>query len=238
MVIILIKRRYIIFSCFLVCFMLLGVLILTHPENTEASITGAFTKTIVLDAGHGYPDGGAEGSTKVTEEAINLDVTRRLQKLLEKSGISVILTRADENGIFDDDLETIRKKKVSDMKNREKIINSSGADCFISIHMNKFTDSKYSGPQVFYNSTFDDGKLLAQSIQKELITELKPKMEREIKKSDKNIYLLKNSKIPAVLIECGFLSNPEEEKLLLTDEYKERVAWAIYKGIISHFNIN
>lgn len=238
MVIILIKRKYIIFSCFLVFFMLLGVLLLTHPENTEVSITGSFTKTVVLDAGHGYPDGGAEGTTKVTEEAINLDVTKKLQKLLEKSGISVILTRADENGIFDEGLKTIRKKKVSDMKNREKIINSSGADYFISIHMNKFTDSKYSGPQVFYNSDFDEGKLLAESIQKELIAELKPKMEREIKKSDKNIYLLKNSNIPAVLIECGFLSNPQEEKLLLTEEYKEKIAWAIYKGIISNFQMN
>ncbi len=236
--IIFIKRRHIIASVLVFIFFVITGLILLFPENIAVSTPGAYRKTIVLDAGHGYPDGGAEGSGKVTEEELNLEVTLKLQELLEKSGINVILTRADVNGIFDEGLSTIRKKKVSDMKNREKIINSSEADFFISIHMNKFTDSKYSGPQVFYSAAFDEAKTLAESIQKELIFELKPKMEREIKKADSNIYLLKNSKIPAVLVECGFLSNPQEEKLLLTEEYRETVAWAIYKGIITQFQMN
>ena len=104
--------------------------------------------------------------------------------------------------------------------------------------MNKFTDSKYSGPQVFYSSTFDESKIISEYIQKELIKELKPEMEREIKKADSEIYLLKKAEIPAVLVECGFLSNPKEEKLLLKDDYKKKVAWAIYKGLITYFSEN
>jgi len=213
-------------------------LLMRQSDFVPVSALPCYGKTIVLDAGHGLPDGGAVGKSGTEEESLNLSVTLYLQEYLEKSGVDVILTRADENGIFDKDKNNIKNKKVSDMHNREKIMNESDADIFLSIHMNKFTESKYSGPQVFYSASHEEGKIMAEIIQKELIHELKPKMEREVKKADSGIYLLKKAKIPAVLVECGFLSNPEEEKLLLSDDYKKRIAWAIYKGIITYYSEN
>lgn len=234
-----IKKRYFIF---IVSFMILSVIglgvISFKTASVTTSATGRVTKTIILDAGHGEPDGGAVGLSGVTEADLNLEVAKNLQKLLKKDRFNVIMTRTDEKGIFDESLNTIKKKKVSDMHNREKIMNSSGGDIFLSIHMNKFTDSKYSGPQVFYSPTLPQSENIADRIQKELISQLEPEMEREIKKADNSIYLLKQAQIPAVLVECGFLSNIKEEKLLSSDEYQEKIAKAIYKGITAYFQNN
>lgn len=236
MIVILKKQNFIIIICILIITVMCAGLLLKNNTDTSVNALPYLGKTVVLDAGHGYPDGGAVGLSGTEEDALNLEVTLFLQGFLEKSGINVILTRADENGIFDENKGNIKNKKLSDMKNREKIMNESGADIFVSIHMNKFTDSKYSGPQVFYSANLEEGKLLAETVQKELIAELKPKMEREIKKAGSGIYLLKNAELPAVLVECGFLSNPDEERLLKTAEYRKRTAWAIYKGIITYFS--
>ena len=130
----------------------------------------------------------------------------------------------------------IKSKKYSDMKNREKIIVESEADAFVSIHMNKFTDSKYSGPQVFYGRHNEKSELLAKNVQESLIDRLNPPSVREIKKADRNIYLLEHAKIPAILAECGFLSNEEEQKKLISDNYQTKVAWSIYCGILKYFN--
>ena len=146
------------------------------------------------------------------------------------------MTRADEQGIYDSD-GTIRNKKRSDMSNREKLMNDSDADVFLSIHMNKFTDSKYSGPQVFYSSNKEESKELAQILQEELIAVLNPESQREIKKATNDIYLLKKAKVPAVLVECGFLSNAKEEEKLKDEEYQKEVAWAIYCSIIKYFSL-
>ena len=229
------QNLFLLIILIIISLMCAGLLFKKTPPAKTTSLP-FLGKTIVLDAGHGKPDGGAVGNSGTEEDALNLEVTLFLQKFLEKSGINVVLTRADENGIFDEDAKSIKQKKVSDMHNREKIMNESGADVFLSIHMNKFTEAKYSGPQVFYSSQFEEARALAEIIQKELISELHPKMEREIKKADSGIYLLKNAEIPAVLVECGFLSNPEEEKLLKTEKYKESIAWAIYKGIVTYFS--
>lgn len=192
-------------------------------------------RTIIVDAGHGSPDGGAVGTSGVLEKDLNLSVAKALQNFLESGGTQVILTRSDDNGIYDVS-GSIKNKKVSDIKNREKLMQESDADAFISIHMNKFPQKQYSGPQVFYSVNDDDSKILAECVQKNMITVLAPKSERETKEAYDSIYLLKNATVPAILIECGFLSNDEEEKKLTEEKYQKQIAWAIYCGIIQYFD--
>ena len=200
------------------------------PVET-AAVPGYGTK-ILVDAGHGEPDGGAEGKSGVLEKDLNLAVARFLQGYLEQSGAEVMMTRTEDSGIFDGDSQSIRQKKRSDLTNREKMMEESEAELFISIHMNKFSDPKYSGPQVFYSRQSPDSEPLAKAVQKELVSVLNPAEERAVKPAGKDIYLLSRAKIPAVLVECGFLSNPAEEQLLLTEDYQKKTAWAIYCGIL------
>ena len=192
-------------------------------------------RTIIIDAGHGAPDGGAVGQSGVLEKDLNLAVAEALQKFLEAGGTHVILTRSDDNGIYDTS-GSIKSKKVSDIKNREKLMQESNADAFISIHMNKFPQKQYSGPQVFYSVNDEDSKKLAECVQHNMISALSPVSEREIKEAYDSIYLLKNATIPAILIECGFLSNDIEEKKLLDKNYQKQIAWSIYCGIIQYFD--
>ena len=191
-------------------------------------------KTIVIDAGHGKPDEGAESSTGTTEAAINLKIALKLQNLLEQSGTTVILTRSDENAIYDIDSKTLKQKKISDIHNRVKIGNESSADIFVSIHLNKIPESKYDGWQTFYKEGSSEGQKLAVSIQNNLNQTIQKENNRIAKTID-NIYIIKHVEIPITIVECGFLSNPEEEKQLLDDEYQDKLAWGIYNGIIEYF---
>ena len=158
----------------------------------------------------------------------------KLQKLLEASNCTVILTRSDENGIYETTAETIREQKVSDMKNRVDIANNSNAEIFVSIHMNKLEQSQYSGWQTFYKNNDDTSKEIAENIQTSLNYFIKKENSRTIK-SISGIYLTKNVEIPLVIVECGFLSNAEENKLLQTDSYQNELAWSIYIGIMDYF---
>lgn len=191
-------------------------------------------KVIVLDAGHGSPDGGAESANGVHEDDINLAITLKVQNLLEQSGATVILTRSDENGIYDLDKKTLREKKVSDIQNRVKIGNESSADIFISIHLNKIPQSQYWGWQTFYRKEDAESKKIADSIQNSLKTTIQRENDRVALGID-NIYIVKNVNIPIGIVECGFLSNPEEEQLLQQDEYQDKLAWGIYTGIMDYF---
>ena len=191
-------------------------------------------KTIVIDAGHGKPDEGAESRSGTTEAETNLKIALKLQNLLEQSGCSVILTRSDENGIYDIDSKTLRQKKISDIRNRVKIGNESFANAFVSIHLNKIPQQQYDGWQTFYNDQNSEGQKLAVSIQKNLNDAIQRENNR-VAKSIENIYIVKHVEIPMTIVECGFLSNPEEEKMLLDDEYQNKLAWGIYNGIIDYF---
>lgn len=193
------------------------------------------SKIVIVDAGHGAPDGGAIGSAGIPEKDLNLAVAKKLQQFLEQGGTNVLLTRSDDNGIYDIS-QSIKSKKKTDMINREKIMDESGADAFISIHMNKFSDSQYSGPQVFYSKNDERSEVLANQVQENLNEALLPESPRNIKKADSNIYLLKQAHLPAILVECGFLSNEEEQKKLIDDDYQKQIAWAIYCGVIKYFN--
>ncbi|MBR6033594.1 MAG: N-acetylmuramoyl-L-alanine amidase [Clostridia bacterium] len=204
-------------------------------ENTiETVATPATGKVVILDAGHGVPDEGAIGVENITESDINLQITMKVQYLLEQSGCIVILTRSDENGIFSMDSKTLRQKKASDLNKRVEIGNTSDADIFVSIHLNKIDASKYWGWQTFYKNNNEEGKKLAISIQEGLNKTIKKKNNREAL-SISNKYIIDNIKIPVTIVECGFLSNTEEAKLLITDEYQSKIAWGIYIGINNYF---
>jgi len=192
-------------------------------------------KTIVIDAGHGGEDGGATSENGISEAQINLKIALNLQKLLEQSGANVILTRSDENAIYDLDKKTLREKKVSDIKNRVKIGNNSSADIFVSIHLNKIPQNQYSGWQTFYKDGNEQGKELATSIQNNL-NETIQKENKRLPMKISNVYIIKQVEIPTAIVECGFLSNPEEEQILQQEIYQEKLAWGIYNGIIEYFN--
>lgn len=177
---------------------------------------------------------GAESSNGVTEAETNLKIALKLQNLLEQSGSTVILTRSDENAIFDIDSKTLKQKKISDIHNRVKIGNESSADIFVSVHLNKILQNKYDGWQTFYKKGSEEGKKKKKNIQSSMNNAIDNNNNREAKYID-NIYIINNVEIPTTIVECGFLSNPEEEKKLLEDEYQNKLAWGIYNGIIDYF---
>lgn len=191
-------------------------------------------KIIVLDAGHGEPDGGAVGNAGSVESTLNLAVAKRLKKQLEGEGFAVIMTRETKNGIYTERSETIREKKKEDMANRLEIINSSGGDLFISIHMNLFRSEKYRGAEVLYCDKFENSLLLAELIQARIAAIDPDNQTRTVKKTS-DIFLLSNAEIPAVLVECGFLSNIEEERLLNDKDYQEKLAAAICGGVKEYY---
>ena len=157
-----------------------------------------------------------------------------MQKLLEQSGCTVILTRSDENAIYDLDANTLKQKKISDIKNRVKIGNNSSADIFISIHLNKINQQQYYGWQTFYKNNNEQSKNLATSIQNELNEAIQKGNKRVSMKINK-IYIVDHVEIPITIVECGFLSNPQEEKELQQALYQEKLAWGIYNGIMKYF---
>lgn len=229
------KKRLVILGIFLLLVISICVIMqFKEPETKETVALPVSNKVIVVDAGHGEPDGGAVSSNGISEAEINLKIALKLQNLLEQSGATVILTRSDENGIYDLDKETLKQKKVSDIKNRVKIGNSSSADIFISIHLNKIPQQQYSGWQTFFKKDCENGKKLATAIQENLKQAVQKENDRVPMKID-NVYIVKNVEIPLTIVECGFLSNTEEEKQLQDDNYQNRLAWGIYNGIIDYF---
>ena len=185
--------------------------------------------------GHGTPDEGAQSSNGTTEAEINLKIAFKVQNLLEQSGATVILTRSDESAIYDLDKKTLREKKISDIHNRVKIGNESSADIFVSIHLNKIPQEQYSGWQCFFKKDDENSIKLAKSLQSSLNEAIQIEIYRVALKLE-NVYIIKKVEIPISIVECGFLSNKEEEAQLLTDEYQLRVAWGLYLGIMDYFN--
>lgn len=237
--IVLSKKKIIIYITAFVCFLYvfsfqIGDMVKETVETVNLPIT---EKVIIVDAGHGEPDKGAESENGVSESDINLKIAKKLQNLLEQSGTTVLLTRSDESAIYDANSSSIREKKVSDIKNRVKLGNDSSADIFVSIHLNKITEEQYSGWQTFYNAKSEEGKNLAAEVQKGLNEVIQTENNRVPKAID-NVYIIKNVDIPTTIVECGFLSNSNECSKLQEDKYQDRLAWGIYNGIINYFYIN
>ena len=229
------KKIVIMFSILSLIVVACYVAIIPQKSNSIETVSlPVSNKTIVLDAGHGIPDEGAESANGVSEASINLKITKKVQLLLEQSGCKVILTRSDENGIYNLNSKTLREMKVSDIKNRVEIGNSSSADAFISIHLNKIPQSLYYGWQTFFKANDEKSEELAKSLQEELNSSIQKENKREaLKISGK--YIIDHVEIPIAIVECGFLSNPEEEKLLQDDNYQSKLAWGIYNGIMDYF---
>lgn len=194
-------------------------------------------KVVIIDAGHGAPDFGAESKNGITEANINLAISLKLKEKLESSNYSVILTRENENGIQDSSAKTIKAMKSTDLKNRAKIGNNSNADIFISIHLNKIDQEQYWGWQTFYKKSSEDGKRLAENIQKSISETISDRQNKREALAISNKYLIDNIKIPTVIVECGFLSNVNEEKLLQTEEYQNKLVDGIYNGILKYFEV-
>ncbi len=185
---------------------------------------------VALDAGHGEPDGGAVGVSGTPEKDINLAIVKKLQEILEGKGVGVILTRDGDYGLQDESADTIRKMKVSDMNKRRDIIKNSGADLFISIHMNSFSDKNVHGLHIFYDKAHPGAEEIAKRIQ-DSIASVTGADTHAVKTADEKLFLMKDPPIPSILAECGFLSNPEEEEKLKSEEYQAKIAWAIASAL-------
>ncbi len=190
---------------------------------------------VIIDPGHGGEDSGAVANS-LLEKDINLDISLRLRDMLRASGIAVKMTRDSDLSIYDTSAGTIREKKVSDLKNRVEIANSGKNNVLVSIHQNKFEDGKYSGAQMFYSVNNEKSKDLAESIRKSVTGLIQQDNNRELKKAGSGIYLLNKTTVPSVVVECGFLSNTKEAKMLSDEEYKSKMAFAIYCGILEYRN--
>ena len=195
-------------------------------ENTVETMLPVNAKVVILDAGHGGWDPGKTGTQGDNEKNINLQIAQKLKQYLEQGGAVVYMTRNSD--------EALGQKKGEDMKERKRIANESEGDIFVSIHQNAFPKGSAKGAQVFYHKQSQEGKKLAEEIQKSLKKYVDDENTREIKENT-NYYILKKTELPSALVECGFLSNLEEEKKLNTEEYQQKVAWAIYVGIMNYF---
>ena len=204
-----------------------------HALPVAAPITEK--PVIVLDAGHGGLDSGAVGVTGALEKDINLSIVLALRDMLEMSGFNVVLTRDEDISIYDPGVEGIRNQKLNDMDNRLKIIQSYPDSIFLCIHQNNYTSPDSHGAQMFYNNNNSTNRTLAQIMQNRFKT-LQPYNDREIKLSGEELFLLKSNKNPSLMIECGFLSNPEEEANLSTWEYQQKVAFTIYGGVLEYID--
>ena len=191
---------------------------------------------IIIDAGHGGMDGGAVGINNVVEKDINLGISLKLADLLRMNGFEVILTRSADESIHDPEETTVARQKRSDMYNRRDIMEAHPNGLFVSIHQNKFDDPSCKGAQIFYSVNHEDSDDLAQILQDNFRENLQQDNTRQIKAADENLFLLYNAKIPAVLVECGFLSNQTDCGNLCDETYQKKVAFVIYLSLMDYYN--
>lgn len=230
-------------AVFLFCAVLLvcGVVVVTiHARKDVAVLSDGVKKPffhiVVLDAGHGGEDGGAVARDGTMEKDLNLTVTRTVSALFSLFGVPHIQTRTSDVSVGDVSLPTVRERKRSDILTRFRTVNQCENSLLLSIHQNLFPDPKYYGTQVFYAGSPAESKTLAERIQRSVVTLLQPQNKREIKRSDSHIYLLYHAKRPSVMVECGFLSNPDELNKLKTDTYTTALSYAVVRGILRYLN--
>ncbi len=186
---------------------------------------------VVIDAGHGGTDPGKVGVNDQLEKDINLKIARILKQFLQAEGITVVMTRENDAGLYEEDASN---KKVQDMKKRLEIIETANPVLVVSIHQNSYHEEYVKGAQVFYYETSQNSKRLAQILQEQL-RNLDPENSRQCKGND-SYFLLKKTTKPIVIVECGFLSNREEAEKLSTELYQEKMAWNIHMGIMKYLN--
>lgn len=222
------RRTIIIFLCVLVCLVMIGVYFGLKTTSAQPNIK----PTIVIDAGHGGRDGGAVGKTTgVTESLLNLQFALKLKELCENYNFNVVLTRKDMNGLYS---AFATNKKKSEMQKRQEIIESANPDVVVSLHMNSFPVSSSRGAQVFYAEGNESGKALGESVQNALHEEID--YAKSVAKVG-DFYVLNCTEKAGILVECGFLSNAEEEVLLQDGDYQEKFCYALLYGILTYFSM-
>lgn len=190
--------------------------------------------TIILDAGHGGMDGGAVAADGSSEKDINLAITLKVEAFLKSSGIQTVMVRTDDRSVHDEQAKTTREIKVTDIHNRMKLFESTPNSILVSIHQNHYASPSIKGAQVFYSKNTPSSALLADCIQNAIASQLQPWNTRATKPSGSSIYLLYQAKATAVLVECGFISNPEENRSLHEEAYQARMAFCITQGILQY----
>ena len=226
------------FLCFILIFALLAGLFSAWALRAEqdaaldVEMDAPPAFTVVIDAGHGGEDGGASSADGALEKELNLAVALYLQGFLEANGVPVVMTRTDDRLLYDRNVNYIGRKKQLDLAAREQIGRETPNSIFVSIHMNAYPLSQYSGLQVWYSPNHAHSKLLAQHIQQGVCATLQPDNHRTVKAATSSIYLLHRLESPAVLVECGFLSNPEEAARLATPDYQQALAFRIFLSIM------
>lgn len=202
-----------------------------REENTDER-TGSSGYCVVLDAGHGASDPGKIGCNQVNEKDINLLIVQKLKYFLEEQDVKVILTRESDAPLYD---TGAANKKMSDMKARVSLIESTEPDLVVSIHQNSYHEPEIYGPQVFYYKASEKGKRAAEILQASF-DGLEEIDNKRASKANDNYYLLLHTSVPMVIAECGFLSNPKEADLLIQESYQEKVAWVLHLGILQYLN--
>lgn len=187
------------------------------------------TGPLILDAGHGGEDGGAVSLTGVPESQINLAIVLKLRDILGLYGVDPVVLREEDVSLHDSDADTLREKKRSDLKNRVAAIEAVEGGTLLSIHQNTYTSSRYRGSHVFYAPT-EGSQSLAEHVQASIRTALQPENDRVVKRIPDTVYIMNHVTCPAVLVECGFLTNPDEEALLREEDYQRKLAAVIAAG--------
>ena len=195
------------------------------------------TRFVILDAGHGGEDSGACGGDGSLEKNINLSIALEMGAQLSEQGYTVIYTRTEDKMLYSPEENVKGLRKISDLKNRVKVAAQYPEALFVSIHTNSFGDARYSGLQVYYSTNTPSSRLLAQNIQQSVREKIQNENSRTVKSGEK-LYLLKNIQNPAVIIECGFMSNPEECKKLSEKEYQKQLSFSVVCGIIEYMKEN
>lgn len=217
------------------CVLISGSIWVIRKNAVDALVENTEYKTVIIDAGHGGIDGGTAADDGTLEKDLNLQIALKLDEMLRSMGVNTVLVRNTDISIHNETAKSVRQKKISDLKNRLKIMNETENAVFVSIHQNHFGQSKYCGTQIFYSKNSPLSATLAEKIRMPIITVLQNNNTREIKQSGTEIYLLHNAQIPAVMVECGFLSNAQEADNLKNEKYQQKLAFLITIGIIDYF---
>lgn len=201
-----------------------------HARTEVSADFSPASYVFVLDAGHGGEDGGATTADGVRESGINLAVTLKLDDLSHLLGLRTVLVRSTDTAVYSSGCQTFSEKKVSDLHNRARLVNETAQGFLVSIHQNQFPESKYSGAQVFYNSVAP-AEHAAKTLQADLIAFLDPSNNRQAKSASETIFLMREITKPGILVECGFLSNPQEAAKLQESEYQTKLALVIASAL-------
>jgi len=214
-----------------------GLLRMSAANYLRVSSFGGHAPVIIIDPGHGGIDGGAVGVDGVLEKDINLEISFILRDLFVLNGFEVVMTREEDISIHDLGVEGIRRQKRSDLHNRLEFTERFTDNIFISVHQNKFGDSSQRGAQVFYGPNHPGSELLAELVQRNIVSMMQAENRRQHKKGGSGLFLIYEARSPAILVECGFLSNPEDTRNLSDPQYQAQLAFAIFGSVMEYLGM-